>query len=488
MSPERQMSDKSRRYRERDARLGIDRKWPEDKPPGKFVGDLLGWDQEKFTGPARGLDRAVERAQNFELWSPEIEERTLRFATSFGLLYAENYLQAANNIRILDGLREAPVNHQAQDTLYEVSLDAYRTLKRKAGQFFLKSYPAMIKLGQDPHQYLARVQSAKSAGGSLFAAKVATYLPDVIGKGGNPDEFSAAALAVRHDVSFKTSSLFMSLASEVASEGEGRMFDFKDRVIESAEVLGPETTAWALPAFVYLEHRAGVNSAQTQAEIAEIIKQKGDKAAQWYIAGLRRIGGAMINPDDDPSKYRRRLEHPEDIIPTVQTLEDFKAVYPQVLDRLGITAASFFSRTVEFTDPASYMDAMVYAQGVIGKPLFDKALWAIIRSSKGAWNHGEATSAWMMFNHLVSKYRRNPDEKFSALMDYAVKTASFKDSRLGTLSPRRKMSEELQARYGFEGYSSDYASTDEGETELYRKWRAPQREATQRWLASQNKS
>lgn len=475
MTKERKMTLRMAR-RQANLMLGI-RRWPEDKRPTRFVSELLHGDQYKFIGPARGLDRAVELATARGFWDPVLQERTERFVTSFGMLYGENFLQAAIKIKQKDS------SDEVQDKLYDNALQAYRRLKKRAGQFFLLSYPKMIELGQDPDQYLARVEIAKDAGGSLFAAKFARYLPNVIVAGGNQDEYGSAALAIRHEASFKMSSLFMSLAPEMATEGEGSMYDYAARVEDSINTVGPELTSWAMPAYVYLQHRAGRDSQQTQDDLLSMRDEHGERAAKWYAAGLRRIGEDFISSHPtNPSKHYRM--HRNEFMrlgtkpSTLDTLVKFRDSYLDVLNGLGITAASFYARTVEFDDPISYKDALLYTQQILGKTFFDKALWAIIRSNNGVWNETDVFSAWLSFNHLVAKYRKYATEHFPALMDYAIKTASKKSNTArGNFGLEQPGS--TSNRY-FERYPEMYAAyhdhhrppdehSHEGETALYIK-------------------
>lgn len=450
-----------RRNRTVDLMLGRSR-YPEDKRPTRFVSELLHGNQYKFIGPARGLDRAVELATARGFWNPVLQERTERFVTSFGMLYGENYLQAAIKIKFNDP------SDEAQEVLYDTTLQAYRRLGKRAGQFFLKSYPKMVELGQDPEQYLARVEIAKDAGGSLFAARFARHLPEVIEAGGNQDEYGTAALTVRHEGSYRLSSMFMSLAPEMATEGEGSMYDYAARVEDSINTVGPELTSWAMPAYVYLQHRTGRDSQQTQDDLASIRDEHGEKAALWYAAGLRRIGEAL------PATFPRIRHHyhnlfPNDVPPTPQTLDIYRKSFLEVFTHLGVTATSFYARTVEFTDPAAYKDSVIYVQRVLGKALFDKSLWAIIRSSNSIRSEDDAVSAWIIFNHLVGKYRRHSTENFLGILNYAIKAINSEGRGFGILPQPGTTSHGYRERYGADD-EKPYAHTHEGETALYNRW------------------
>lgn len=394
---------------------------PERKVPTKFVRDIIGWPQKKAIGATRGLDRAVESALTTGFWTSEVEERTRRMVDSFGILYAENYLQAANK------LREQP--QEAQDALYDISLRAYKRLKRTAGRFFLLSYPKMMELGFDPDKYLGVAEGAMESGGSLYASKFVRYLPLVLEAGGNVGEYGATSLTIRNEGSFKMSSLFMSLAPEMATEAQGAMYDYADRVKDSIAVLGPELTSWAMPAYVYLQHRAGQSSERTQQDIENIRNEYGQKAAQWYSAGLRRVGNDFPSdhPLDQSFQIRWRRERGVRLgtqPSTIETMDQFRSSFKDVLNGLGITAASFFARTFEFDNPAVYKDAMFYTQRIVGKQNFDRALWGVIRSNNGAWTQEDVWVAWMEFNGLVRLYRKYSPEHFPDLINYIIKTAA----------------------------------------------------------------
>ena len=211
--------------------------------------------------------------------SPTLEEAVKRMTSSFGIIHAERFAEA---LQSLAWKKEGTALQSDIEECWELTLNAYRRLGKKAGSHFLWSYSQIKELNVNPKDYFHYVEEATSLGGRDFASKYATYLPDVMRLGADPEEFMTAGGFIQKKTSSRMAAMFLK-ETPVALKNEGKVLhDYTLLVEDGMRKLGNEVTYRAIPVLARAYRDLDIGGGRLVLDKLTRIKDEyGDKATGW---------------------------------------------------------------------------------------------------------------------------------------------------------------------------------------------------------------
>lgn len=364
-----------------------------------FVGELTqkigmqyssgAWSQDSASGVLDG----ISLLDGANAWNPVTKERIERLATSFGMITAERFLEALE--RRLWSKGDPAIAENTVGKLYDATLDVYRRCGKRAGAYFLYSYPAMIDLKQDPRPFADEVIKTKESGGAHFAAWYAYSVPNAVEAGIGISEFAVSSSIVRNKSSLRLTKEFMKTAPTAVKNGE-TFQDFTDTALEVIERLDPNSAFNALLPSAVFQLEFDIPPGEVIDDIAAHSDRFGEKSAGWYSYGIRRIADKIEAYKRQQESIKRNPLYP-DYITTIDpvkkdSIDQYKENYTKMLEEVGLSTAIFYSRTFNLDDSREYSQKLLDLRQKAGKKIFNKALWVIARATG---SHSEGSKEMM---------------------------------------------------------------------------------------------